>query len=240
MISEVYANQYVKKPFSVYKRQQARISRRSLAPATVFYPCYAAIVLVLAIRAKHPLISVACLLAGFVVWTLVEYSSHRFIFHAHFARSQKSAFKKFYTGLANKYLDPLHWGHHERPFDGEHINGRLRDLLPLFVVAAPVSLIFFPIYTAPLMLAGVVLGYVAEEWIHHSIHFYNFRIPYFRHIKRYHIYHHTSAGITRGFGITSALWDIVFRTRYPEAVRHRLFGRRARQNAEPIKRVAAV
>jgi sterol desaturase/sphingolipid hydroxylase (fatty acid hydroxylase superfamily) len=227
--------------FSVYKREQARISRRSLYRVTAFYSCYAVIILVLAVRAKHPLISLLFLFTGVLVWTLVEYSSHRFIFHAHFQISESSPFKKFYTGLANKYLDPLHWGHHERPFDGEHINGDLKDLVPLFVVAAPLSFIF-PVYTAPLLLAGVVQSYVAEEWLHHCMHFYNPRIPYFQHLKRYHIYHHTSAGIKGGFGISSALWDVVFHTRYPAPVRERLFGRRnytrlAQPDNQPTSRI---
>jgi hypothetical protein len=29
----------------------------------------------------------------------------------------------------------------------------------------------------------------------------------------------------RGFGFTSGIWDIVFKTRFPEHVRHRLYGR---------------
>jgi dihydroceramide fatty acyl 2-hydroxylase len=162
-------------------------------------------------------------LAGIPVWTLVEYLFHRYVLHGRFKQSKKF-YKKFYTGLAHKYLDPLHWEHHERPFDGMHINGELKDLLLLFAVAAPLSFIF-PLYTTPVLLAGVIQSYVAEEWIHHSIHYYNFRNPYFRYVKRYHLYHHSSRGMDNGFGITNGVWDVVFNTRFPDNVRQLLANR---------------
>src|SRR2546423_3547389 len=209
--------------FGVYKREQARISRRRLYPVTAFYTSYAIILLVLAWRTAHPYRAISFFLVGVPVWTLVEYLSHRFVFHKHFKRSKKF-YKKFYTGLANKYLDPTHWGHHERPTDAMHISGGLKDLLPVFAVIVPLSFIF-PFYTMPMVFAGVVQSYVAEEWIHHCMHFYNFRNPYFRRIKGYHLYHHSSQGIDRGYGITNEFWDIVFQTRFPEPVRQRLSGR---------------
>ena len=61
-----------------------------------------------------------------------------------------------------------------------------------------------------MLLAGVVQSYVVEEWVHHSVHFYNFRSPYFRYMKKHHFYHHTSPGMERGFGLTSGLWDAAF------------------------------
>jgi len=210
-------------PVSAYKREQAGISRRTLYPVTVFYTLSAAILLALGLRTAHPYRALAFYLAGIPVWTLVEYTSHRWVFHKHWKIS-KRPIKKYFTYLSNKYLDPTHFGHHERPFDGTHINGRVKDLLPIFAVAVPVCLLFFPWYSAPVLLAGVVQCYVLEEWIHHCEHYYNFKNRYFRHIKKAHLYHHSSQGIDRGYGITNAFWDVVFRTRYSPAVRQRLFG----------------
>lgn len=203
-----------------YKRQQAAISRRRLYPVSVFYAAYSIILLVLAFRTAHPVWAVAFYVAGIPVWTLVEYLTHRYILHGRFQTSQVW-YKKWYKDFAHKRLDPLHWEHHERPTDGLHINGVLKDLLPLFVVSAPLSFLF-PFYTAPMLLAGVTQSYVAEEWIHHCIHYYNFRNPLFRYVKAYHLYHHTSHGMKRGFGITSGFWDIVFKTRFPASVQQRL------------------
>src|SRR5205085_214269 len=101
----------------------------------------------------------------------------------------------------------------------------------LFVVAAPVSFLF-PVYTAPLLLAAVAQGYIAEEWIHHSVHYYNFRSPYFRYIKKHHFYHHTSQGMTRGFGTTSGMWDMVFGARFPRASKVSCSSPEAKRNSQ--------
>ena len=213
----------INKSFRSYKRQQAAISRRRLYPVTAFYTAYSIILLVLAWRTAHPYLAVVFFLAGIPVWTLVEYVTHRYILHGRFKASQVW-YKKWYKTFAHKRLDPLHWEHHERPTDGLHINGVLKDLLPLFVVAAPLSFIF-PFYTTPMLLAGVIQSYLAEEWIHHCLHYYNFRNRYFRHIKGYHLYHHSSRGMERGYGITSGFWDVIFKTRFPDSVQARLSSR---------------
>ena len=204
-------------PFGVYKRQQARISRHRLYPMTVFYTLYALVVLFFSLRSTHPLIALLFYACGLPTWTFVEYLFHRFVLHGRFAPG-KGIIRKF----LHERLDPLHWEHHARPFDGRHINGELRDLLPLFFVAAPVSLLA-PVYTLPVLLAGVVQFYVVEEWVHHSVHFYNFRSPYFRYIKRHHFYHHSPKGMEKGYGLTNGFWDIIFKTRYPDPVREALY-----------------
>jgi hypothetical protein len=213
-------------PVSLYKREQAAISRRSLIPITIFYPAFAIAVLVLGLRSGHPYQALAWFfLGGLPMWTLVEYTSHRWVFHKHWPIS-KRPIKKYFTYLSNRFLEPTHFGHHDRPFDGTHINGRLRDLMPVFVPAVAFCL-FFPVYTLLTLLGGVVFFYVAEEWIHHCEHYYNFRNRYFKHIKKYHLYHHTSGGALGGYGITNAFWDVIFASRLPKDVRDRLFGRKA-------------
>lgn len=207
-------------PFGVYKRRQVAISRGRLYPVTLFYSTYAIIVLIMALRSGHPWTAVAFFAAGIPIWTLVEYLFHRYILHGRFAPG-RGIIRRF----LHERLDPLHWEHHKRPFDGRHINGQLKDLLPLFLVAAPASFIA-PIYTLPVLLAGVVGCYVLEEWIHHSVHFYNFRSPYFRYIKRFHFYHHSPKGMELGFGLTNGFWDIIFKTRYPAPVRQALYRRK--------------
>ena len=212
-----------KHPYRIYKRQQERISRGNLYRTTTLYTLYSAILFVLAFRAHHLDRAIAFFLGGIPLWMFVEYFSHRFILHRHFKVS-KQWYKKFFTRLANKYLDPLHFGHHERPFDGNHMSGEVRDLLPLLIVFGSLSILLFPSFTASMVIAGAFQSYIAEEWIHHSTHYYNFRDPYFRYMKKHHFYHHTSHGMTRGFGTSSGILDVIFRTRYPEHVRHRLYG----------------
>lgn len=203
-------------PFDVYKKRQAAFARSRLYPLTVFYTLYAATVFTLGARTRHPWFAVGFYTAGCFTWTLVEYLFHRYVLHGRFPPG-KGLIRKF----LNERLDPLHWDHHKRPFDGSHISGELKDILPLFFIAAPISFLF-PLYSAPMMLAGVVQGYVAEEWLHYALHFSKSRLPLFRGIKKYHLYHHSPRGIDQGYGITTPLWDRVFDTRFPESVRRSL------------------
>src|SRR5713101_1757165 len=204
-------------PFAVYKRQQAALARRRLYPLSAFYTLYAILVLAIAFSTKHPWIAVAFFSTGCATWTLVEYLFHRYVLHGRFP-----AGKGFIRRFLHERLDPLHWEHHERPFDGWHISGELKDILPLFFVAAPFSFLF-PVYTLPALLAGVVQSYVGEEWTHYFLHYGKFRNRFFRHLKRYHLYHHSPRGMAMGYGITSGLWDLVFHTQYPKPVRKSLF-----------------
>ncbi|MFQ5738500.1 MAG: sterol desaturase family protein [Acidobacteriota bacterium] len=205
--------------FAAYKQRQAVISRRRLYPVTLFYSLYSVILLGWTLRSSHLLAGLLFFAAGIVNWTLVEYLSHRYILHGHFADGEGRV-RRF----LHRRLDPLHWEHHARPWDGMHINGTIGDLLPLFLVCAPLSFIA-PAHTLPLLLAGTVQGYVVEEWVHHSVHFYHFKNPYFRYIKRHHLYHHSPKGSDLGYGLSSGVWDVVWGTRYPESIRNALYRR---------------
>ena len=87
-----------------------------------------------------------------------------------------------------------------------------------------------------MLVAGVWQFYCVEEWVHHSVHYYNFRGPYFSYMKKHHFYHHTSQGETRGFGLTSGIWDRVVGTAFPRKVRERLYGRGKSSTAEQVER----
>jgi hypothetical protein len=222
-------------PFEIYKREQAAISRKSLYRLSAFYYAYAITIFIIAFRSSHPRIAFGFLVAGVVFWTVLEYLAHRFILHGRFPECEQLvlvAGQRCYRSILHgrfphaqsivqhylhMRLDPLHWEHHRNPYDGTHINAKLRDLLPLFCVTAPLSLIA-PIYTLPIFLAGIVASYATEEWIHHSVHFYNFRDPYFRYLKRHHFRHHSPKGTELGYGLTSGFWDMMFGTRLPEEV----------------------
>lgn len=203
-------------PFEIYKWRQAALARYRLYPLSVFYTLYATAILILGLSTRHPWIAAWSYLDGCFTWTLVEYLFHRYVLHGRFPPG-KGLIRRF----LHERLDPLHWDHHKRPFDGRHISGELKDILPLFFVAAPSSFLF-PLYTAPVVLAGVVQSYVAEEWLHYALHFSKSRVPLFRRIKKYHLYHHSPRGIDQGYGITTPFWDRVFRTRFPEYVRRSL------------------
>ena len=169
---------------------------------------------------------------GFVVWTWVEYEVHRHILHGRFPDGPGPV-----QHFLHKNFDHLHWEHHARPWDGNHVNGTLKDtglfVALLFGVSAA-----FPSWTASLLIAGVIQAYIIEEWVHHSVHFCRFQNPYFRYIRRHHLYHHSPRGSEAGYGLTNGFWDIVYRTRFSAPIRRALFARKSPARRATLPRAA--
>lgn len=205
----------VETPASIRWAEEARKGRRRLYPVTIVYTVLASAAAVHALRANAPLAACSWLL-GVAFWTWVEYMVHRFILHGVFPDG---------PGLrhwSHRLFDHLHVEHHKRPWDGNHINGTLKDTAPFLAPAAAVALLLPPA-TLLAFVAGLVQAYVVEEWVHHSVHFYHFDNLYFRYIKRHHMYHHSRAGSEVAFGLTNGTWDVVYRTRIPAPIRHALY-----------------
>jgi cyclopropane-fatty-acyl-phospholipid synthase len=199
------------------RRQEARKARRRFYPSTALYTAYGALVLGYGLLSGRPFTAIAYFVAGMAVWTLLEYVVHRFVLHGRFPDGAS-----LYRRFTHRYFDPLHWEHHKRPWDGNHVNGTLKDTLHFSIVFAAVSFLF-PIATGPQLVAGLLFAYVCEEWVHHSVHFYQFDNRYFRYIRRHHLYHHSPKGMEVGYGLTNGFWDIVWNTRIPEAERAALY-----------------
>lgn len=195
-------------PRGVVLADEARKSRRRLYPVTVAYSAFAGIVLAFGIR-SNPGSALFLAAAGLAFWTAVEYWVHRYVLHGIFP-NKGTAWSRF----LNKAFDHLHWQHHLRPWDGNHINGTIFDTL--WVVAPAFGLSFLaPVHTVPSFLAGFILGYVIEEWCHHSVHFYVLDWPWFRGLKARHFYHHSKLGAEILFGLSNGFWDDVIGTGMP-------------------------
>jgi sterol desaturase/sphingolipid hydroxylase (fatty acid hydroxylase superfamily) len=196
---------------------EARRSRHRLYPVSVLYTAFALGVLGFVLRSQRPGVGVACFALGIVAWTWVEYFAHRSILHGRFPDGPGLV-----EHVLHKYFDHLHWEHHKRPWDGNHINGTIKDTLP---IVAPATLLSFlaPVWSLPVFFAGILQAYVIEEWVHHSVHFYEFRSLYFRYIKRHHLYHHSPKGMQIAFGLTNGFWDIVYDTRISPEIRRALY-----------------
>ncbi len=195
---------------------EAQKARHRLYPVTVLYSLLAGSVLLVAMRTR-PRVALFSFGLGIAIWTLVEYWAHRYILHGRFPDGP-GVFQHF----LHKYFDHLHWEHHKRPWDGNHINGTISDTLPF---VAPLALVgsLLPAWSFSALLAGTLQAYIIEEWVHHSVHFYEFKGRYFRYIKRHHLYHHSPKGMTVAYGLTNGFWDIVYETRIPPDVRHVLY-----------------
>jgi sterol desaturase/sphingolipid hydroxylase (fatty acid hydroxylase superfamily) len=137
---------------------------------------------------------------GLLVWTLVEYLAHRVSFH-HAPTTTRQ--------VAYGYV--VHGVHHAYPDDSR------RWVLPLTVTvpiaAALVGLAWLATGPAALSgLAGFIHGYLAYDLLHYFIHRGHMPTRLGRYLRQYHLQHHYSAP-DRHFGVSSPLWDVVFRTR---------------------------
>ena len=145
--------------------------------------------------------SIAGLFAlGVLVWTFAEYILHRYVFHW----TNDTAWGKRIHFL-------LHGVHHEFPNDKDRL------VMPL-LTSVPLSLIFYALYvglmgvrTGEPFFAGFILGYLGYDGTHYAVHHFRQRTRIGKWVRRHHMLHHHNDH-EGGFGVSSPLWDIVFRT----------------------------
>jgi sterol desaturase/sphingolipid hydroxylase (fatty acid hydroxylase superfamily) len=138
---------------------------------------------------------------GFLLWTLLEYVLHRYLFHLAPEPTFESKLKQFM----------VHGYHHEFP------NDRMRLVAPL-ILSGPISIVTAALYyvlAGPQYwltgFAGTVAGYLAYDWIHYYTHHFRPTTRLGKYLRRYHMEHHYRDSESH-FGISSPLWDWVFGT----------------------------
>ena len=147
-----------------------------------------------------PVGTVGLFLGGMFLWTLLEYVLHRHLFH------WKS------KGPGGKVLSfMLHGYHHEFPDDKMRLVAPPLMLFSLGCAAWFLYRLVFGAALAPQVFAGTAAGYVAYDWAHYYTHHFHPKAGLGNWLRRYHLKHHFQEGEQR-FGISSPLWDIVFRT----------------------------
>jgi len=199
---------------------EGRRSRGRMYPVTVIYLAGFGALTWFAVRSGHTLRLLAGSAVALFLWTLVEYTSHRWLMHRPFPRGDRLG-----SRVLHYLFDALHADHHARPWDGYFINGHL-DTLIVASVAVPLSFLAPP-YTASVVVVPFFACYAVYEWCHHALHFWHLDIAYFQYIRRRHLYHHSRHGVGVAYGITSGVWDTVFGTRIPADERQRLAAGRA-------------
>ncbi|KAI8475951.1 MAG: hypothetical protein J3K34DRAFT_402474 [Monoraphidium minutum] len=148
-----------------------------------------------------PLLQLPALVAvGVLVWQLIEYSLHRWVFHLK-PTGPKSI----------KWHFMLHGHHHKYPMDFDRL---VFPPLPAGLVMA----IFYallhalaPMGYASCLLGGGVIGYVAYDTTHWALHS-NARDPFVTaRLRTSHMDHHY-VNDRVGYGISSTLYDVLFGT----------------------------
>lgn len=222
----------VQRPAGTRRAIEARKARHRLYPVTAVYTLGSLTMLFFALVSGHWQRGLVFYALGFVAWTWIEYEVHRYILHGRFPDG---------PGLVRHFLhknfDHLHWEHHARPWDGNHVNGTLKDT-GLFVAFLLALSLLFPSWTASMLIAGVIQAYIIEEWVHHSVHFARFKNRYFRYIRRHHLYHHSPKGSEAGYGLTNGFWDVVYATRFSAQIRRALYGRQPHRRSPALRRAA--
>jgi sterol desaturase/sphingolipid hydroxylase (fatty acid hydroxylase superfamily) len=137
---------------------------------------------------------------GVFVWTLTEYLLHRFVFH--YEPSSK-------WGKQLHFL--MHGVHHDYPNDSKRLVMPPVVSIPLaalfyfaflFVVGGSALLAFFP---------GFLVGYICYDEIHYATHHAPMKSRTWQWLKHHHVLHHYHDPY-KGYGVSSPLWDVVFRT----------------------------
>jgi sterol desaturase/sphingolipid hydroxylase (fatty acid hydroxylase superfamily) len=144
-------------------------------------------------------------LLGLVVWSFAEYTLHRFVFH--YAPRSPRQERLFFL---------FHGVHHAQP------QCKTRLVMPP-VVSVPMAFVFYGLYRLVLgtllglpawvnpAFAGFIVGYLGYDMLHYATHHFPMRQGYLKFLKRHHMQHHYKTPGAR-YGVSSPIWDAVFRT----------------------------
>ncbi|WP_163718089.1 sterol desaturase family protein [Mangrovibacterium lignilyticum] len=135
---------------------------------------------------------------GLFIFSLTEYLVHRYVYH----------FPKI--GPFRNLAYDLHDFHHHHPKDKK----RLAMPIPVAVVIAVVLAALFGLtmgIKGLLFFAGFMLGYAGYLLTHYLIHILGPVNPVMRYLWIHHSIHHFKDD-TKAYGVSSPLWDWVFRS----------------------------
>ncbi|SRR5258706_5962758 len=136
---------------------------------------------------------------GLFFFTWLEYILHRYVFHM--ATFNKTREKVQYV---------MHGVHHEFPKD----KSRLAMPPLLSITLATILLLIFRVVLGDFAFAflpGVLVGYSFYLSIHYMVHVFQPPKNFFKVLWINHSVHHYKNG-ERVFGVSSPLWDYVYRT----------------------------
>jgi dihydroceramide fatty acyl 2-hydroxylase len=168
-------------------------------PAVIFVPVVVAMEWLGVDRGYGALSLILLTLGGIGVWTLTEYWLHRLVFHW----EPDNAF-----GRRMHFI--IHGIHHDHP------NDKMRLVMPPSV-SIPLAALFFAAFwlifgTAAFPLfGGFIFGYLAYDYTHYYVHHFVPKSDLGKKLREQHMRHHFQDH-RFGYGVSSPIWDAVFRT----------------------------
>lgn len=145
------------------------------------------------------LLALTSFLVGVAGWSFAEYALHNWYGHVAKGRNEFSR---------------QHLAHHA---DGDHFAPtpyKIRTALLAMAALTPVAMLAVGVTAGGSFSLGFILMYGAYEVIHRRCHTHPPRNFYARWARKHHFHHHF-ASPKRNHGITSPIWDVVFRTYDP-------------------------
>lgn len=155
------------------------------------------------------------LLLGIFSFSLLEYILHRWLFHSE---------NYLFDNKIVRYLHfMLHGIHHMLPVDPDRlVFPPVLAAIFIFVGYHTIYGLVFPTNRDLRLIywVGLIYGYICYDMIHYALHHVGKSQGYFGRLQRYHNQHHYS-GENAGYGVSSKLWDIIFRTELSKNDPHR-------------------
>ncbi|MCB9665498.1 MAG: sterol desaturase family protein [Alphaproteobacteria bacterium] len=179
-----------------------------LTVPAIWIPVPIALVVVATMQGVPLGLSLAMVLAGFVVWSFTEYGLHRTAFHWEPATSWGPRFHFMVHGVHHVY--------HQDPY---------RLVMPP-LVSLLVGGTFFTLFWGLAQLgalvgiapgwhmglfAGFALGYCNYDCTHYMLHHFKPRSRWMKQLRAHHMNHHHNHP-DRKFGVSMMFWDRVFGT----------------------------
>lgn len=174
-----------------------------VVPALIYVPVIVLLV-GLGLNDGQRVVEVVLLAAGgLALWTLTEYWLHRKLFHWQPDHP-----------LGRRMHFIIHGVHHDHP------NDKLRLVMPPGA-SIPLALLFFGLFYlafgAPAafpLFAGFLVGYLTYDYMHYYLHHFVPRGRLSKRLREQHMRHHFQDH-RFGYGVSSPIWDVVFRTLPP-------------------------
>ena len=104
----------------------------------------------------------------------------------------------------------VHYVHHDHPNEWDRLVMPPIESVPASALIFLIHLLLLGNFGLPLF-AGFLTGYLYYDFVHFSVHFPEQKVGWAAWQRRNHMQHHFKDE-KRNFGVSSPLWDYIFRT----------------------------
>lgn len=199
----------MKKNFVSNSRESIRMFKNPLFEALSKVPFYVPLIVYIPVIAYFFWASVTIngflvflmhLFLGLLIWTLTEYVLHRFVFHFYPSSEWGKRIHFIFHGV-----------HHDYPNDAQRLVMPPSASIPLATAFYFLFRWLLPVDMLDGFFGGFILGYLFYDMTHYMLHHAQFKSGIWKKIKQHHMLHHYDDS-TKGYGVTSDLWDRIFRS----------------------------